>query len=100
VDDVLEQKDRPESLDILGDLAASLAEEEKKHKGTGPPTLFYGLKEFAEHPGEGAKPGPDEKPAALDFLLFKDIDAEFRLAANLSQLISKSPAAMAKTKEL
>jgi hypothetical protein len=93
VDDVLDKKNTPESVDILSDLANSLAMDEKNDKSTGRARVpFKGLKEFAERAAEGAQLQPDGKPTPLDALLFKDIDAEFRLAANLSQLISKSPA--------
>ena len=101
VDDVLEQQqNKDESLDILFDLATSLEAAEEKDKGSGqPPIPFYRLKEFAELAADGAMP-IFGKPKPLDALLFADIDAEFRLAANLSQLISKSPAAPAKTKRV
>jgi hypothetical protein len=83
---LVQQKDALE-VDVLRDLVKDLAERAKNRKGTDPSARADGLEEFADHPAEGAKPGPERKPATL--LLFRDIDEEFRLAANLSQLISK-----------
>jgi hypothetical protein len=99
VDDVLAQPFQSDSADVLSALATSLAEERDNYKGPGRVEIpFDGLKEFAELPAEGPESAPGEGPTSLDVLQFKDIDAEFRLAADLSQLISKSPTVAAKKK--
>ncbi|HWM25132.1 MAG TPA: P-loop NTPase fold protein [Chthoniobacterales bacterium] len=92
IDDALELEERLESYGFFEDLATGLEEREKNNHGTDPPPSYDRLREFAEHSATGTKPpGAAGGPDPGDILLFKDIDTEFRLAASLSQLISKSP---------
>ncbi len=93
VDDALGLEERADSPDIFSALANDLAEKQRNNQSTDPSHVGHRLREFAEHTVlAAAKPvGPGESTDRRDPLLFKDIDAEFRLAANLSQLISKSP---------
>ena len=81
VDDVLGMVTPTEIPDILGNLATTLNEAEDE---TIPPAQLQRLEDFAYF--TNGKPG-----APLDTLSSKDIDADFRRAANLSQLISNSP---------
>ncbi|HET9785654.1 MAG TPA: hypothetical protein VFP47_00885, partial [Pyrinomonadaceae bacterium] len=82
VDDVLGMVTPTEIPDILGDLAATLNEAEHN---TVPAAQVQKLEDFAYF--TNGKPG-----APLDTLSSKDIDADFRRAANLSQLISNNTA--------
>jgi hypothetical protein len=93
VDDALGLEERADSPDILSALANNLAEKQRNNQSTDPSPVGHRLREFAEHTAlvEARPFGPEESTDRRDPLLFKDIDAEFRLAANLSQLISKSP---------
>src|ERR1043166_6034725 len=87
VDDVLDLRP-PEPADILSVLTEHLAEKNRERKGTNPPIVFDGLKDFAQ----GTKPGSNKKPKLPNILLFKDIDEQFRSAAKFSQLIIESTA--------
>lgn len=80
VDDIVDKKEHSQSLNCLGDLAASLEELVKHPRSTRSLPPFDRLSEFAHFRQD------------QDALTGKDIDEGFRLAAYLSQLVRKSPA--------